>query len=190
MRAMLFDLFAGVVLLVGCAACVASVVVVRRYRPAWLLVAAGLACAAATEFLEAGWESAGNGGGRAHHRGPRVAGRQAALRRDPAVAAGRGDGRVATGALAVALGAGAATAVAAGGVVGVMALSRWRPGSPLSWRSPGSRARRRRGAGAAWRPRCSARRLAPARRVEPGPEFSPVVLGGAPRVRDDRARRC
>ena len=56
---MLFELFAGVVLLAGCAACVASVVVVHRYRPAWLLVAAGLACAAATELLDADWETVG-----------------------------------------------------------------------------------------------------------------------------------
>jgi diguanylate cyclase len=84
----------------------------------------------------------------------------------------------AAGALAVALGASALQAVAAGGAVGALALSRWRPGWALLLATVGLVALADGPslapvgavglAGAAWV------REAPA---GPGPEFSPVVLG-------------
>src|SRR5829696_804243 len=131
MRPMLFGVFAGVVLLVGSAACVGSVLVVRRYRPAWLLVAAGLACAATVELLEADWDSIGAAAAalvtaglvwlvvRQHSDVTRLSWLDAAM------------GASSTAALAVALGSGAATPVAIGGVLGVIALSRWRAQRPL-----------------------------------------------------------
>ena len=121
---MLYDLLAGVVLLVGAAACVASVLIVRRYRPAWLLVAAGLACAAAAELLEADGESAAVAAAvlvtaglawlvvRQHADVTRLSRLDAEM------------GASSSAALAVALGSDASTAVAIGGVLGVIALSR------------------------------------------------------------------
>ena len=87
-------------------------------------------------------------------------------------------GASAVGALAVSLGAGAVPAVAAGGAVGALALSRWRPGwavllavaglAALAGGAPLAPVAAPALAAAAWR------REAPA---GPGPEFSPVVLG-------------
>jgi diguanylate cyclase (GGDEF)-like protein len=177
MRAMLFDLFAGVVLLVGAAACVTSVLVVRRYRPAWLLVAAGLACAAMTELLEADWDATGAAAAalvalglgwlvsKQHSDVTRLSWLDAAM------------GASSTSAVAVALGSSAATAVAIGGVLGVIALSRWRPQLPLIVALAGLAV-----LGVAAEPAPLAAVLLgvaawlPSRRVEPGPEFSPVVL--------------
>src|SRR5215211_233974 len=177
MRAMLFDLFAGVVLLVGAAACVTSVLVVRRYRPAWLLVAAGLACAAMTELLEADWDATGAAAAalvvlglgwlvsKQHPDVTRLSWLDAAM------------GASSTSAVAVALGSSAATAVAIGGVLGVIALSRWRPQLPLIVALAGLAV-----LGVAAEPAPLAAVLLgvaawlPSRRVEPGPEFSPVVL--------------
>ena len=174
---MLFELFAGVVLLAGCAACVASVVVVHRYRPAWLLVAAGLACAAATELLDADWETVGAPAAllitaglgwlvtRQHADVTRLSWLDAAM------------GASSTAALAVALGAGAETAVAVGGVFGLIALSRWRPQRALVAGLTGLALL---GVGAEAAP-FSAVLLGlaawvPSRRLAAGPEFSPVVL--------------
>src|SRR5215211_883866 len=177
MRAMLFDLFAGVVLLVGAAACVTSVLVVRRYRPAWLLVAAGLACAAMTELLEADWDATGAAAAalvvlglgwlvsKQHPDVTRLSWLDAAM------------GASSTSAVAVPLGSSAATAVAIGGVLGVIALSRWRPQLPLIVALAGLAV-----LGVAAEPAPLAAVLLgvaawlPSRRVEPGPEFSPVVL--------------
>ena len=174
---MLFELFAGVVLLVGAAACVTSVVVVRRYRPAWLLVAAGLACAAVALLLEADWDQAGAAAAalttaglgwlvtRQHSDVTRLSWLDAAM------------GASSTAALAVALGSGAATAVALGGTLGVIALSRWRPQRALIVALAGLATL---GIGAEPAP-LSAVLLGtaawlPSGRREPGPEFSPVVL--------------
>ena len=87
-------------------------------------------------------------------------------------------GASAVGALAVSLGAGAVPAVAAGGAVGALALSRWRPGwavllavaglAALAGGAPLAPVAAPALAAAAWR------RDAPA---GPGPEFSLVVLG-------------
>ena len=51
---MLLDLAAGLVLIAGSVACAAAAVVLGRRRLAWLLPAAGLACAAAAELLDTG----------------------------------------------------------------------------------------------------------------------------------------
>ena len=87
-------------------------------------------------------------------------------------------GASAVGALAVSLGAGAVPAVAAGGAVGALALSRWRPGWAVLLAVAGLGAV---AGGAALAPVAAPalavaawRREAPA---GPGPEFSPVVLG-------------
>jgi diguanylate cyclase (GGDEF)-like protein len=86
-------------------------------------------------------------------------------------------GASSTAALAVALGSSAATAVAIGGVLGVIALSRWRPQRPLIVALAGLAVL---GIGVEPAP-LAAVPLAiaawlPSRRVEAGPEFSPVVL--------------
>src|SRR4051794_8737994 len=177
MRTMLFDLFAGVVLLLGCAACVASVLVVRRYRPAWLLVAAGLACAAATELVDADWETVGTAAAALTTAGLAwLVSRQHAdvtrlSRLDAAM------GASSTAALAVALGSGAATAVATGGVFGVIALSRWRLQRALIIGLAGLALL---GVGAEPAPLAAVllgiAAWVPSRRLEAGPEFSPVVL--------------
>ena len=86
-------------------------------------------------------------------------------------------GASSTAALAVALGADAALAVAVGGVVGVIALSRWRPTQPVVVALAGVAA-----LGAGEGPTALAAVLVggaawlPAQRRLPGPEFSPVVL--------------
>jgi diguanylate cyclase len=87
-------------------------------------------------------------------------------------------GASAAGALAVSLGAGAIPAVAAGGAVGGLALSRWRPGWALVLAIAGLAAL----AGGAPLAPVAAPALAAAAwrreaRAGPGPEFSVVVLG-------------
>jgi diguanylate cyclase (GGDEF)-like protein len=87
-------------------------------------------------------------------------------------------GASAAGALAVSVGSGAAPAIAAAGAVGVLALSRWRPGwkvllavaglAALADGAPLAPAAAAALASAAWRREASA---------GPGPEFSLVVLG-------------
>jgi diguanylate cyclase (GGDEF)-like protein len=174
---MLYDLLAGVVLAGGSAACVASVLVVRRYRPAWLLVAAGLACAAAAELLEADGDAPAIAAAalvtaglvwlvaRQHADVTRLSWLDAAM------------GASSTAALAVALGSDATVAVAASGVLGVVALSRWRPQRPLIVALVGLAV-----LGAGPDPAPAAALLLgvaawlPSRRLGPGPEFSPIVL--------------
>ena len=177
MLPMLFDWFAGVVLVAGSAACVASILVLGRYRPAWALVAAGLACAAAAEWLEADGDAAAVAAAglvtaglawlvvRQHPDVTRLSWLDAAM------------GASSCSALAVALGADATMAVPAGGVVGVVALSRWRPQRQLAVALAGLAV-----LGAGRDPAPAAAGLLgvaawlPSRRLEPGPEFSPVVL--------------
>jgi len=177
MRAMVFDMFAGVVLVAGAAASVASVLVVRRYRPAWLLVAAGLACAAAAELLDAEGDAAATVAAalvtaglvwlvlRQHSDVTRLSWLDAAM------------GASSSAALAVALGAAATPAVAIGGVFGVIALSRWRPQRGLIVALVGLAVL---GAGAEPAPAAAVllgvAAWLPSRRREPGPEFSPLVL--------------
>jgi diguanylate cyclase len=177
MRSMLYDLLAGVVLFAGSAACVASVLVVRRYRPAWLVVAAGLACAAAAWLLEAVGDAAAVAAPalvtvalawlvvRQHADVTRLSWLDAAM------------GASSSAALAVALGASAPLAAAAGGVLGVVALSRWRPQRQLIVALAGLAAL---GAGPDAAPAAAlplgAAAWLPSGRREPGPEFSPVVL--------------
>jgi diguanylate cyclase len=177
MRAMLFDLFAGVVLVAGAAACVASVLVVRRYRPAWLLVAAGLACAAAAELLDADVEVAAVAAPALVTAGLAwlVARQHADVGRLSWLDAAMGASSCA--ALAVALGADAPLATTAGGVPGVIALSRWRPQRALVVALAGLAVL---GAGADPAPAAAVllgvAAWLPSRRRQPGPEFSPVVL--------------
>jgi diguanylate cyclase (GGDEF)-like protein len=177
MRPMVYDLLAGVLLVAGSAACVASVLLVRRYRPAWLLVAAGLACAAAAELLEADGDAAAIAAAalvtagltwlvaRQHADVTRLSWLDAAM------------GASSSAALAVAVGASAPLALAAGGVLGVVSLSRWRPQPPLIVALAGLAV-----LGAGQDPAPAAAALLgvaawlPSRRVEPGPEFSPIVL--------------
>jgi diguanylate cyclase (GGDEF)-like protein len=174
---MVYDLLAGVVLLAGSAACVASVIVVRRYRPAWLLVAAGLACAALVALLEGAMdaEAAAAAGlvtaglawlvTRQHADVTRLSWLDAAM------------GASSSAAVALALGADAATAVAAGGVLGVISLSRWRPQRALVVALGGLAVL---GMGSLPAPAAAVllglAAWMPARRRGPGPEFSPVVL--------------
>jgi diguanylate cyclase len=177
MRAMLFDLFAGVVLVAGAAACVASVLVVRRHRPAWLLVAAGLACAAAAELLDADVEVAAVAAPALVTAGLAwlVARQHADVGRLSWLDAAMGASSCA--ALAVALGADAPLATTAGGVPGVIALSRWRPQRALVVALAGLAVL---GAGADPAPAAAVllgvAAWLPSRRRQPGPEFSPVVL--------------
>jgi diguanylate cyclase (GGDEF)-like protein len=170
------DVFAGGVLLAGGAVCVLAGVV-RARRLAHLGFAAALACAAAGELSDAAGA------------GPLIAAAAigsvatAALVLDRAPATTRLSwldavmGASASAALATSLGGGAATAIAAGGAIGCLALGRWRPGRPELLAVAGLAAL------AAGEPVAPAAALAfgtaawlrepPA---EPGPEFSRVVL--------------
>jgi diguanylate cyclase (GGDEF)-like protein len=177
MRAMVYDLLAGVVLLAGSASCAGSVLVVRRYRPAWLLVAAGLACAATFELIDGAPEvvAAAAPGlvavglawlvARQHEDVTRLSWLDAAM------------GASSSAALALTLGADAATAVAAGGVLGVISLSRWRPQQALIAAVAGLAAL---GAGSIVAPAAGVllglAAWLPSRRREAGPDFSPIVL--------------
>ena len=174
---MFFDLAAGGVLVAGSAACVAAVLVLGRHRVVSLLLAAGLACAAAAEQIEAGGDGLSLAACvlviagtvllvlRLHPDVTRLSWLDAAM------------GASSVAALAVALGAGASLAVAAGGVAGVIALSRWRAGANVLVALAGLAAL---GAGEPTAPIAGllvgiAAWLPPKRR-KAGPEFSPVVL--------------
>jgi diguanylate cyclase (GGDEF)-like protein len=174
---MLADLAAGVVLIAGAGACAAAAVR-GRHRLPWLLAAAGLACAAAAALLESADDRL-----LAPAACALVAAGAAVLVLHLHADVGRlswldaAMGASAAAALAVALGAPAAPAVAAGGVAGVIALSRWRATAPVLVALAGLAAL---GAGELAAPAggvlVGAAAWLPARRVGPGPEFSPVVL--------------
>jgi diguanylate cyclase (GGDEF)-like protein len=173
---MLLDLAAGVVLIAGSLACAAAAFL-GRPRLVWLLAAAGLACAAAAALVDSDTESLAvascvfvTAGAallvlRLHPDVTRLSWLDAAM------------GASSTAALAVALDSGPALAVAIGGAVGVIALSRWRAALAVvvalaglvllgAGEAPAAVAAVLVG-GAAW---------LPARPRTPGPEFSPVVL--------------
>jgi diguanylate cyclase len=169
------DVAAGGFLLAGSAACVGAAIRSRARVPS-LLLAAALACAAAAEL------TAGAVAENAAVAIGTLAIAAFVLGREPDVTRlswlDAAMGASASGALAVALGADAATVIAVGGALGGLALSRWRPSRSLVLAAAGLVAL---GAGhtlalaaalgfgaAAWL------REPPA---EPGPEFSPVVLG-------------
>ena len=100
-------------------------------------------------------------------------------------------GATSTAALVVALGSDAALAVAVGGVVGVIALSRWRPAQPVVVALAGVAA-----LGAGEGPTALAAVLVggaawlPARTAHARARVQPRGALGDPRVRDDRAQRC
>jgi diguanylate cyclase (GGDEF)-like protein len=178
---MLLHVAASAVLIAGGVACAGAAVVRPRGRLASLALLAALASAAGAEILAAGGDSSPDG-----------------LRIVACVCAAAGVARLvldrfetvsrlswldaamggsSAAALAVSLGAGAAPAMAAGGAIGGLALSRWRPGRPVLLAAAGTAALGAGGPGAA----VAALALAAAAWVrdppaEPGPEFSPVVL--------------
>ena len=127
---MLLDLAAGVVLIAGSVACAAAAFA-GRPRLVWLLAAAGLACAAAAELLDTNDESLAIASCVLVTAGVALL----VLRLYPDVTRlswlDAAMGASSTAALAVALGAGPTPAVAAGGVVGVIALTRWSPAVPV-----------------------------------------------------------
>ncbi|HET8950263.1 MAG TPA: GGDEF domain-containing protein, partial [Solirubrobacteraceae bacterium] len=174
---MLLDLVVGVVLLVGSASC-AVAAFLGRPRVVWLLAAAGLACAAVGALLDSDADEGLAVAScvlvtaglvvlvlRLHPDVTRLSWLDAAM------------GATSTAALAAALGSDGALAVAVGGVVGVIALSRWRPAQPVVVALAGVAA-----LGAGEGPTALAAVLVggaawlPAERRMPGPEFSPVVL--------------
>jgi diguanylate cyclase (GGDEF)-like protein len=175
---MLVDLGAGTVLLAGSVACAGAAVVRARGRMACLALAAALACAGISELVESAEDSTAAivacllaGAGVALL----VLGHAGTVTRlswlDGAM------GASAAAALAVSLEAGAAPAVAAAGVFGGLALSRWRPGWSVLLAAVGLSAL---AMGAAAAP-VAALALAAAAWVReppasPGPEFSPIVL--------------
>jgi len=173
---MLLDLAAGVVLIVGSLACAAAAFA-GRPRIAWLLAAAGLACAAAAELLDTNDESLAVASCVLVTAGLTLI----VLRLYPDVTRlswlDAAMGASSTAALAVALGAEPAPAVATGGVVGVIALTRWSPAVPVLLALAGVAVL---GAGEAPAPAAAAligtAAWLPAQRRAPGPEFSPVVL--------------
>src|SRR5215217_480645 len=173
---MLLDLAAGVVLIVGSLACAAAAFA-GRPRIAWLLAAAGLACAAAAELLDTNDESLAVASCVLVTAGLTLI----VLRLYPDVTRlswlDAAMGASSTAALAVALGAEPAPAVATGGVVGVIALTRWSPAVPVLVALAGVAVL---GAGEAPAPAAAVligtAAWLPAQRRAPGPEFSPVVL--------------
>jgi diguanylate cyclase len=172
---MVLDSAAGGVLVLGAAACAASAVLRRRNRPVALLLGGALACAAARELGGGDWLSAAAcvlaAGGLGAVVFVRCGLPLAMSWLDAAMGAA-----VAAG-LAAALGASVAGTLAAAGVVGGLALGRWRLSPAQIGVATGLAALGVDGsaavlaaplfAGAAW---------VPEDRLEPGPEFSPVVL--------------
>ena len=173
---MVLDSAAGAVLVGGAVACLASAVLRRRNRPAAVLLAAALACAAAKEFGGGDWLS-----GAACLLGVGGVGAVVIARYGPPLAMSWLDaamGAASAAALTAVLGADAAGALAAAGVVGGLALGRWRLSPAQAGVVTGLAALGVDGsaavlaaplfAGAAW---------VPEERAQPGPEFSPIVLG-------------
>ena len=180
---MVLDLAASVVLIAGSVAC-ATAAFAGRPRLVWLLAAAGLACAAAAELLDTNDESLAIAACVLVTAGVALL----VLRLYPDVTRlswlDAAMGASSTAALAVALGAEPALAVATGGVVGVIALTRWSPAVPVLVALAG--ARRTRGGRSGGTGRGSTdrhRRLAAGAKARAGPRVQPRGALGAPPVR-------
>ena len=174
---MLLEWAAGAMLISGSVVCASSAVMRDRGRLPRVLFAAALACSAAAVLLDSATGALSLAGcvlataGAAllvldlHSGVTRLSWLDAAM------------GASSMAALALALGAPPAAATAAGGAAGTIALARWRPAMPvlaalagLALLGAGEEAAPAAAvllAGAAW---------LKAKRHEPGPEFSPVVL--------------
>jgi diguanylate cyclase (GGDEF)-like protein len=169
------DATTGAALVAGSAVCGAAGAARARGRLARLVLAAAVALAGAAELSHTEW--------------PRIAGcglaaaAIALLVLDHAPAVSRLSwldavmGSSSAAALAATLGAGAATAIAVGGAVGGLALSRWRPGGPAALAAAALAALGAGGlAGFAAAVLFAAAAWVRETRAEPGPEFSPIVL--------------
>src|SRR4051812_12602905 len=172
---MVLDSAAGAVLVCGAAGCLAAAVVRRGDRPAGVLLAAALACAAAAELGAPGWLTVAACGLAAAGLGALVIARHgpplAMSWLDAAMGASR------SGALTAALGAGAHGAVAAAGAAGGVALARWRVSPAGLAAVAGLVALGIDGDVAALAaPLFVAAAWVREERALPGPEFSPVVL--------------
>ena len=172
---MIADVAAGGILVAASAACLVAAVRTRSRVPP-LLLAASLACAAAVELTDSAgpWDAAVVIGVVAV--GALVLERSAVVPRLSWLDAVMGGSS--SGAVAVSLGADTATAIAVGGAFGGLALCRWRPTRSVLAALVGLAAL---SAGDAAAPAAALGFVAAAwvrdRPAEPGPEFSPVVLG-------------
>ncbi|HYM58702.1 MAG TPA: EAL domain-containing protein [Solirubrobacteraceae bacterium] len=172
---MLGDLAAGAALLTGGLACAGAALLRPGERRARVVLAAALAAAAVAELAAADGLGVAACALAAAGIGLLVLDRSAPIDRLSWLDAAMGAS--ATAGLAATLGARAAETVAAGGVAGSLALSRWRPGRAVVLAAAGLAAL---GAGPALAPLAAfaigaaawLRESAP----EPGPEFSPIVL--------------
>jgi diguanylate cyclase (GGDEF)-like protein len=172
---MVLESAAGGVLVLGASACAASAVLRRRNRPVALLLGAALACAAARELGGGDWLSAAacvlGAGGLGAVVFVRCGQPLAMSWLDAAMGAAVG------AALPAALGAGLPGALAAAGVVGGLALGRWRLSPAQVGVATGLAALGVEGSAAALAaPLFAAAAWVPEERGEAGPEFSPVVL--------------
>ena len=172
---MVIEVAAGAVLGAGSAACAAAAAVDARGRLARIALAAALGCGAAAAFADEDglWIAACMLA--AAGIALLVDGRSRPLTRLSWLDAAMGASSV--GALAVAAGAGAPEAVAAGGVAGALALSRWRPGASVLIAAVGLAALGAAGAvSAAAAPAFAAAAWRREPHAGPGPAFSRIVL--------------
>jgi diguanylate cyclase (GGDEF)-like protein len=172
---MVLDSAAGGVLVLGAAACAASAVLRRRNRPVALLLGAALGCAAAHELGGADWLSSA-----ACLLAASGLGAVVIVRCGPPLAMSWLDaamGAAIGAALPAAAGANAPGALAAAGVVGGLALGRWRVSPAQIGVATGVAALGIDGSAAMLAaPLFAAAAWVPEEQGQPGPDFSAVVL--------------